>query len=143
MDLIKSISFYIVTSVALNLLAKGLGSDFIGPFIKGNIISILINLLAINIATCTILMTKLNEIKSNATVDFSATYRELKLSLKEQVILIATSFLILMLDKSTLLNMNIPHCTLCFDIVLTAIFIYAVDILWDLGKAVFAIINYN
>jgi len=124
-------------------MAKWLNSDFIGPFLKNNIVSILINLLAINIATCTILMTKLNEIKTKTQVDFSATYRELKISLKEQVILIAISFIVLMLDKSVLLNTNIKHCSICVDIMLTSVFIYGIDILWDLGKAVFTIINHE
>ncbi len=86
-------------------------------------------------------MTKLNEIREKYEVDFSSTYRELKLSLKEQVVLIAISFLTLILDKSTVLVEYVPHYAICVNVILTSVFIYAVDILWDIGKAVFTIIN--
>lgn len=141
MNLVKNISFYILLAVVINCSANYLNSDFIGPFLKDNIVSILINLLAINIATCTILMTKLNEIKEKHQVDFSSTYKELKLSLKEQVILIAISFITLIFDKSSVLIDFVPHYKICINVILTAVFIYAIDILWDIGKAVFTIIN--
>ncbi len=83
MERLKSISFYVVTAFILNALAYWMKSDFIGPFLKENITSILINLLAINIATCTILMAKLSEIKEKREADFTATFSELRFSLKD------------------------------------------------------------
>ena len=142
MTSIKNLSFYLVCALIINCLAKQINSDFIGPFLRNNLVSILINLLAINIATCTILMTKLNEIKEKSEVDFSSTYKELKLSLKEQVFLISISFITLMFDKSTMLIKDIPHFSLGINIILTFVFIYAIDILWDIDKAVFTIINH-
>lgn len=143
-DIIKNIFTFLGISLILNGLANYLKSDFIGPFLCNNIINILTTLLAINIATCSLIITKLKEISdTESSSNFTNTYNEIKKSLLEQVILIALAFVLSILNSSIVLkSFNYPH-TFIFDSLLTAIFIYALYILWDTGKAIFLMVKSN
>lgn len=142
MDWNKSISFYIVSALALNLLSIFLVSPFLSKFLHDNLINILINLLAINTATTGIVLTKLKEIsESHNNFDFSESYKELKLALVEQIILIGLSMIVLIFNDSTLIKSHLSQHDFIFNTLITAIFINALDTLRDTGKAIFLIIK--
>jgi hypothetical protein len=142
MNWVKNISFYIVSALILNLLSYYLDSKFLSEFVKGNIVGILINLLAINTATTGIVLTKLKELsEKNSGFNFTESYNELRKALFEQIILIAISIFILILRDSEVIKVKLLYHDLIFDTILTAIFINALDTLRDTGKAIFLIIK--
>lgn len=141
MERVKYICCYLVLAIIVNLVAIGLDSSFLGIFLQQNLISILINLLAINIATCTILITKVKDLKDLHGADFSESFKELRVSVIEQIALIGSAFLVLIIGGSAKLNYSFCGYSLVIDILLTTIFVYAIAILWDIGKAVFIIIE--
>lgn len=63
----------------------------------------------------------------------------MKTSLLEQIILIITSIICLIIQNSEKIELKFKD-DICNIILITA-FIYAIDILWDTGKAVFVIIE--
>lgn len=139
MKLLKTISFYLVISVVSTLVTNHLQSDFIFTYLQENIISLQITLLAINTATLGLIASKIQDISSTHKIDFSPTIREMKLSLKEQIILIITSIVTLILQKSKVIDL---HCQeFIGNTLLLAVLIYSLNILWDTGKAVFIIIE--
>jgi hypothetical protein len=139
---IKNISFYLVVAFCLNILSLWLDSTFLAKALHDNIVIILINLLAINTATTGIVLTKLKELSEiNNNFDFTESYNELKNALKEQVILILLSLIILIMKDSKVIKGILPYHDLIFDSIITAIFINALDTLRDTGKAIFLIIK--
>ena len=71
--------------------------------------------------------------------DFSSTTKEMKTSLKEQIILICVSVLTLfLLDTS---KYQFDYKTEVGNVIMTTVLIYSINILWDTGKAVFVIID--
>ena len=75
-------------------------SDFLISFLKKDLITILIALLAINTTTSSVIMTKLKEISDKNKIDFSSTVAELKHSTIEQVAYIVLSIVNMMLMGS-------------------------------------------
>jgi len=139
---IKNISFYIVIAFLLNALSIWIQSPFLSKFLHDNVISVLIYLLAINTATTGIVLTKLKELSGiNSNFDFSASYKELKTALWEQIFLIGVSLLVLILKDSTIIKAKFEYHDFLFDTVITAIFINGLDTLRDTSKAIFLIIK--
>jgi len=142
MHWIKNISFYIVAALSLNVLSVFLVSSFLSKFLHDNVINILINLLAINTASTGIVLTKLKEISERHNdFDFSEIFKELKLALVEQIILIGLSIIVLIFNDSKLIKANLSKHDFIFNTLITAIFINALDTLRDTGKAIFLIIK--
>ena len=142
MTLVRNIFTFVGFAAIINGLAFYLKSDFIGPFLKDNLVNIITTLLAINIATCSLIIAKLKDISDHdGNVDFKKTYNEIKSSLFEQVVLIIVVFVLSVLASSSVLKgLKYPH-QFVFDTLLTAAFIYALFILWDTGKSIFLIIS--
>lgn len=143
MALLKNIALYLVIGFVVGLLSHFLKSVFLSKFLHDNIVSILINLLAINIATGGVVLTKLKEISLvHSSFDFSVTYNEISKSIKEQILLIVVSFLVLIFmdSKNIKLSLGAYH-TLAFDSVLLAILIFALDILRDTGMSIFKLVK--
>jgi hypothetical protein len=141
MNYFKNALFFIFISIVLNGIAILLKSDFLGAYLTNNIITILITLLAINIATSSIIIIKLQEITGNKHLFFKLTYRELSKSLVEQIVLIVISIVLLMLRDSETLNTHVYYFIEIIDTLLLAIFINEIQILFDTGKTVFIIVN--
>ncbi|WP_321347069.1 hypothetical protein [uncultured Draconibacterium sp.] len=140
MKLAKNISFYIVLATIITCVGYYLESEFLFTYLQKNLIGLLLTLLAINIASLGLIASKIQDIVLQLPgFDFSETIKEMKLSLKEQIALIGTAIVTLLLQDSE---------KICFEykehvgnVVLVAILIYAINILWDTGKAVFIIIE--
>lgn len=140
MNTIKNISFYIVLGIIITLLGKFLESDFLFKYLKENIIGLLLTLLAINTATLGLIASKIQDIVVDyPKFDFSSTIKEMKTSLLEQIILICTSVITLLLLDSN--KIDFVYKTDIGNIILTTVLIYSVIILWDTGKAVFVVIE--
>lgn len=140
MSIVKNISFFIILSIVITSSAYYLESDFLFKYLKNNLISLLLTLLAINTATLGLIASKIQDVVIKyPNFDFSKTIREMKLSLLEQIILIGTSVFCLLLNDSKVIIFNYKDI-LC-NVILISIFIYAIHILWDTGKAVFVSIE--
>lgn len=140
MNTIKNISFYIVLGVIITFLGKFLESNFLFIYLKENIIGLLLTLLAINTATLGLIASKIQDIVVNyPKFDFSSTIKEMKTSLLEQIILICSSVITLLLLDSC--KIDFSYKTDIGNVILTTVLIYSISILWDTGKAVFVVIE--
>ena len=112
-------------------------------FLITNIINLQITLLAINTATLGLIISKIYEIlKEYPLIDLAQPIKEMKVSLKEQIILIGISFISLILLNNNLENIiDFEHKKLILNIILLSVLVYCIDILRDTGKAVFVIID--
>src|SRR5659263_207105 len=106
MDEVYKIISYLFVSFLISLGAKEIDSDFISRF-SSDFITLLTTLLAINIASGSLIAGKLKEINLKTGQSFSKTSRELKRSLLIQLVLIAISFVILVLKSSTKISVLI------------------------------------
>ena len=117
-----------------------LESNFLLDFLSSNLIIILLTLLAINTATTGLLSIKMAELETKfSDLDFKKTYSEMKLSLKEQIVLIVLSLLVLIVNDSKLIEFQFKNFII--GTFLTCIFIYALDILRDTGISVFNLLG--
>ncbi|SFK98202.1 hypothetical protein SAMN05216357_1103 [Porphyromonadaceae bacterium KH3CP3RA] len=140
MKFIKNICFFIIISIIIVTIGYLLDSIFLFSYLKSNIIGLLLTLLAINTATSGLIASKIQDILVKyPKLDFSRTTREMRISLLEQIVLIAISIIVLMFQDSQKIVFEIKE-SIC-NVILVVIFIYSVDILWDTGKAVFIIID--
>lgn len=115
-------------------------SDFLFKYLQENIIGLLLTLLAINTATLGLIASKIQDIVVDyPKFDFSSTIKEMKTSLLEQIILICTSVITLLLLDSN--KIDFAYKTEIGNVILTTVLIYSVTILWDTGKAVFVVIE--
>lgn len=121
-----------------------LASQYLNEFLKGNLINLLVALLAVNSATMGIVLTKLRElIEKHGHADaFHETRQQFLLSVKEQVALIFAAVVLLTVQASEFV-IGIPNAPLFFGATLAGIFIYAMMILYDTAKGVLIIIDYE
>lgn len=137
---LKNISFFFVIALAITTIGNVLNSTFLFTYLQTNIISLLITLLAINTATSGLIASKIQDfVIQKPEIDFSPTIKEMKASLFEQIILIIISVISLIIQNSKKIELEFKD-DIC-NIILITVFIYAIDILWDTGKAVFVIIE--
>jgi hypothetical protein len=137
----KKILCVLVLSIAIEALSIYIESPFLIEFLKNKIVEILITLMAINTATSSFIVSKLQDIGKQFNTSFKKTYQEIKFSLVEQIILLVLSILILTFLYSKTAE---PYLTekvrYIADVVLIFNFIYAIDILRDTGVAMFNIL---
>lgn len=143
MKTIKQFSLYVVIATLFYILSETIKSDFIYKFLEDNIITILIALLAINITTMSVVMTKLQELYDKFGPKFGNTITSLKHAMIEQVTLIVFSVLILIIKDSTIISNAFKFCEPICNVSLIAIFIAGVAILFDTGNAVFIIVDFE
>lgn len=109
-------------------------------YLKDNLLTILLAFLAINTATLGHLSAKIQDIiVEYKNLDFTDTIREMKKSLLEQIILIILTVILIIVDNGE--NVQFKLKTELLYTFFLAIFIYALDILWDTGKSVFIIVD--
>jgi hypothetical protein len=135
---------YTTIGAVLSYLAYLLGSQFISTFSE-SFISLLTTLLAINIASSSLIAVRLNEISKQSGHKFENTTRELKSSLKIQVILIGVAFVVLLVADSPVIAQRVGDDILTGiqNTLTVGIFIYYLDSLWDIGQALFALISFD
>lgn len=140
-DKIKTITLFLVVSVLIQSISLWLESNFIELFMKDNLITLLLALMAINTTTVSVIMTKLRELSNDNGLDFSRTINSTKESIIEQVILLVIAFFVLIVQSSTLLANKWSGITIVTNVLLITTFLYAVHILYDTAQAVFVIAN--
>lgn len=143
MKYIKNFCFYFFISIFITLVSKHIESDFLFKFLDNKLIVILIILLAINLSTCCVIMTKLKEISEKKKIDFQGTVNELRESIYEQITLICLSALFQILKFSAIIANKLKYHYIIFDSLTIAIFIYSIYILYDTGKAIFIILEHE
>lgn len=137
---LKDISFIVVISTIVVMSCNYLETNFLFIYLTNNLISLLLTLLAINTATLGLIASKMQDIVADKPqFNFSKTIKEMKLSLIEQIILIAVTIITLVLQDSKIVVVN--HKDLVSNIILVGVLIYSINVLWDTGKGVFVVIE--
>jgi len=138
----SKILVYLLLSLVINGLSYGLKSSFLPNFIDGNLITILLALMAINSTTNSVILTKLKDIlKDNPKIDFTNSKREMRVSILEQLALTIVAIIGLILKKSDVLKQAIPHRDFYSDLLLVAVLCYSIHVLYDTANAVFVILD--
>jgi len=126
------------------LVSGWLSSHFLGNFFDGNLITILVALLAINAATMGIVLAKIRDLidRSGGSEFFRMTRGQMLLSVKEQIGLIAFATSLLAIKSGSAMA-NVPNMPFVVNSVITGIFVYALIILYDTAKSVLIIVDYD
>ncbi|GIM51209.1 hypothetical protein ACI76O_01210 [Capnocytophaga cynodegmi] len=140
MDYIKDISLYVIIGIIITFSGAMLDSTFLFTYLKGNIIGVLLTLLAINTATSGLIASKIQDVLTQyPKMNFSGVIKEMKASLLEQIVLICLSVLVLLLVESS--KIDFTYKNEIGNVFLVSILSHAISNLWDTGKAVFIIIE--
>lgn len=142
-DIVFNILLSIVVGYLLTQLQLFLGSCYLINFLKQNLITLLVALIAINSATLSILLTKIRELidKTGQINSFDNTKKQMILSIKEQVIIVFVAILFLIIQDSSFIKLH-NEFELFLNVSITGCFIYALRILYDTAKSVFIILDY-
>jgi hypothetical protein len=143
MDQIKSLAFDLLIGFALTIADLLLKATFLRQFLYSNLITILVALLAINITTISIIISKLNDLRNRDAASFPATIKQLRSSIVEQVIQIAVAVVALVAGSSQVLSKAMPYWETATTTLLSAVLVASLLNLYDTGKAVFILYNYE
>lgn len=127
-------------------LANGwLHADFMQKFFEGNLITILIALLAINATTMGIVLTKIRDLidrNGGGVAFFEKTRYQMLLSVKEQIGLIVIATILLSIKSSSVIS-DVQNLPLFLNSIITGVFVYALMVLYDTAKGVLIIVDYE
>ena len=138
----------IIAYLAIASLLSYFSNDGDREFIKGfssNIISLLTTILAINIPTSTLIISEINRIKEKMNIHPKATFDELKHGLIMQIVVLVCLFVI-QIVCGFLKNKNIVEesiINIVSDSFAIAAFIYYLEVIYDLGIALFNLITFK
>jgi hypothetical protein len=148
MKIFKQIIFFLAIAIVVNWLCYILQSTKFAEYLRDKLLELLIYIMAINIATISVLVTKLYDIEKLEGVSLKSTIKEVKISMIEQIILIVAGCLLTILYNSPIIkncfkvNGGEKFHEIFFNTLFTTIFIYSIDILRDTGMAIFEVVNY-
>lgn len=144
MNLVNKIFASIGVGFIAQLIQEALQTIYLTKFLEGNLINILVALLAVNSATMGIVLTKMRDLLDSKGMNegFVNTKNQMLLSIKEQVTLIALSIIFLTLASSPLIN-QFAHVLLFLNCATVGIFVFSIFILYDTAKSVLIIIDYK
>ncbi len=144
MNRIYKIVTFICISALLAFFVMKLESDYADKF-ADNILALLTTLFAINIASSTLIAGKLREIQDKTGYDFPETKKNLKSSFYEQILFIGIAFVFGLLRESKYIQnvMNVETIKFICNSVLFICFIYYLDIIRDIGKSLFDLLDYK
>lgn len=135
---------FLVIGVAVNGVSEITGSLFLGKFLDGNLIALLAALFAINTTTVSVILTKMREIaNANPQVDFTRTRKSMKRATVEQVLLIVFTVIFEIAKGSPWVIQHIPYSEFAINSMLTGIFGYSIQIVYDTAKGVYVILDYG
>ena len=140
---LKEISFYVVVGFLLTGISKALDSAFLEEYLKVNLITLLIALLAINTTTSSVVMTKLKEIADAAGGNFKCTIEQLKLSIYEQVMLIVLAAILMILAGSKIVIGLHVWMPFILNGAIASVFVAGLYALFDTAKSIFVILRYE
>ena len=142
-------SFYkIVTFLSISLflgfVAMKLESTFVDKFSE-SILALLTTLFAINIASSTLIAGKVREIQNSTGHSFTKTKKNLKISFYEQIIFICIALIASLLRDSLFLTglVDSKYVKFACDTILFLSFICYLDIIRDIGKALFDLLDFD
>ncbi|AEF81718.1 hypothetical protein [Leadbettera azotonutricia] len=143
----KNIVIHILISIGFSFLIvqfqKIMDSQYLTEYLKGNLITIIIALLAINTATLGIILSRIREIINNLKQDyFINTKKQMLSSITEQIILVIISIIFFIINDSNWLIKNSEYREL-IDTFCISLFIYDLIILYDTSKSIFIIVNFK
>lgn len=125
---------------------QSLGTNqLLNDFLKGNLITLLVALLAINSATMGIVLTKIRDLidkKGTGSEQFQSTKNEMLLSIKEQIALIVLAVILLTIGGSDFVNES-QQIKSGYWVLISGIFAYSMIVLYDTAKSVIIIIDYE
>lgn len=139
----KNISLFIFIGLIVTYVSERLQSIFITEFLSRNLITLLIALLAINTTTLSVVLTKIREIMDKLGGDFSRTAKGMKKNIIEQVVLVISAFVIQVIGTSSIIIARFSSITFISNVLLIAIFFYALYILYDTANSVFVILKFE
>lgn len=140
----KNIILSVVFGIAIIALERWLDANFIINYLIANLLTIIIAILAINATTIGIVLTKIRELMevSDSMDDFKKTKKEMMFSIKEQLVLILFSMILIIVIKSKTI-VDFPKMIDTLNVLLVSCFFYELWILYDTAKSVFVIIDYQ
>jgi hypothetical protein len=140
---VRTILVSLGAACVIQFLLYVIQSDSMFVFLKSNITNLQVALLAINTATLSVVLTKIRELidETGQHEGFELTRREMLLSIKEQIALVAVSLSILAIESAKNFPVNIPSYV--FQATLIASFVYSILVLYDTAKSVFVILDYS
>jgi hypothetical protein len=137
-----------LVALALGFLAqlaqRALETDYLNAFLRNNLLTLLIALLAINSATTGIVLTKIRgliEVGGNASV-FKATRAQMVLAVREQIALIVIAIAALTVASSPLLPSS-DILQLSLESVVVGVFSYSMLVLYDTAVGVLLIVDFD
>ena len=138
-------SFFVLgIGFVAQLAQQAVGSAYLNTFLSGNLINLLVALLAINSATMGIVLTKIRDLveKHGGEEAFSETKTEMLLSIKEQIFLIALAIILLTVVNSEYLIGRMDILLFLWSSIV-GVFVYSLRILYDTAKSVLIIIDFK
>lgn len=137
----KSLAISCGLAVIVFYFISAIDSGYLPAFLKQNIVSLQIGLLAINAATLGVVLTKLRDLVEGGApaTTFASVRANMLLSIREQVWLIIAALVILSLLDAK--NSPIVISPMVLNILLIACFVYSLMILYDTAKSVFAVLG--
>ncbi len=142
MNYIKNIALFLLISLIIVYISNYIGSTFLLKFLVDDLITILITIFAINTATNSFLINDLSNLAKAKNIKFQNSYKQIKISIKEQVVLIAFGFILLIFRESQIMQ-NKEVLSFIIDTLILCIFIYSIDILRDTAIAIFKLIEFK
>lgn len=136
MNNIYKICAYIVFGAIVAGVSNAIESDYLKDFLAKELLSIIITLLAINVASSAFLISKLDDVRSRYKLSFLETVKSIKLSIIEQLALIVTTILLGILDDSII---DFECKSFMVFSLRTSVLIITLQILWDIGLLMFDI----
>lgn len=121
-----------------------LGSQYFNEFLRGNLINLLVALLAVNSATMGIVLTKIRDLVDSKGhgEKFKETRQQMLLSVKEQIWLIAIAVVLLTVAQSKYVA-GISNITMFFNSLIAGVFVYGMLVLYDTAKGVLIIVDFD
>ena len=142
-EIIKHILFSIGIGFLLYQFQIIIESTYLLGFLKQNLITIVLALLAINTTTLGIVLTKIRElIDKYDNKNFKETKAQMLLSVNEQIVLVIIAILLFIISDSSWLAAN-QNFKMLIDVSCVSVFFYDLHILYDTSKSVFIIIDFK
>jgi hypothetical protein len=148
MNTIGYISASVLGGILVIWISNEVASAFVIDFLRLNLLLLLPALMAINVTTCGVVMTKLKELGDKYKTSFSEAISEMKKSFHEQTALMVVAALLLIADGAHgvtwLGSADIRHnARFAVESLICACFIFALFILHDTAKSIFVILKFE
>lgn len=129
----------------LTLLQQWAGTNFFTSFLKEDLLTILIAVLAINAGTMGTILTKIRDLIDGRKADsscFAESKKALLCAIKEQIALIIVATLALLFRDCEQIK-KVQNLQLLIDAVLAGTFVYSLTVLYDTAKGVMVIVDFD